>query len=250
MKEKLRMAATILPVLLVPLLKNRNEIKDHPDVQKLAKNSNILYSKAKDKTQTVTEAGVKGFNETRDFVSEKYHASKDKREYNKQMKAHDKSLSKLNKLEAQFEADKEKHRKKRMESLLSTETLNHDEKESRMNVSKGHQKLTTERPDTTNVKELNEQFVEQTEYEDDYSPGALHLKHKDLLDPRSAHLREEAKERKVERAEKRDDSLFGKHRRQNERHIENHGRKTGYGEKYQKSDSLKQFIEWKDKHND
>lgn len=249
MKDKIRMAATVLPVLLVPLIRNRKEIKEHPDVKKLAKNSNILYDKVKDKAQVVTEVGATGYNETRDFISSKYQNSKQKHAYNKQIKDYNKLQKELEKLEADFEKDKDAHRNARLEKETVVSTPSSEELESRMQVSKGSQKLNIQKPDTKNVRELNERFVEGTEYEESYEPGSLHRKHKDALDPKSARLREENKDLKEQREASRDESLFGKHRRENERHIQNIGRKTGYGEAYQKPDSLREFQDWKEKHN-
>ena len=147
-----------------------------------------------------------------------------------------------------YEADVEKARDKRLKSKikeLDTDLPTSEEKQNKMSVPDKNKKLDIDRPTTTNVQELNEEKVIGTEYKDDYSHGELFLKHKTKLDPKSAVLWKEKRERPGSRATEVDDSLFLKHRLRNDAHFESNGRTTGTGTNYVKSDAHLAFDDYK-----
>ncbi|MFC7286356.1 hypothetical protein ACFQL6_07835, partial [Phocicoccus pinnipedialis] len=79
MNKKLRMIASLAPLILVPLIRERSKIKDHPDMVKLNDNSRLLYGKAKGSLDAATakakNASIVVADKTKDsaeFISEKY----------------------------------------------------------------------------------------------------------------------------------------------------------------------------------
>lgn len=77
MNKKLRMIASVAPLILVPLIKERSKIKDHPDVVKLNDNSKLLYGKAKGSvgaaTTKVKHAGSVVADKTKDSAEFTFH---------------------------------------------------------------------------------------------------------------------------------------------------------------------------------
>lgn len=256
MNKKIRMIVSVAPLILVPLIKERKKIKNHPDMEKLSENSALLYGKARDKvssaTDTVKDASTTVADktkDTKDYISEKYSDSRKKHHYKKEMNDYEKKLKKEEKLLKKYEDDIEKYRDKRLNDKvkeLDTDLPTSKEKEKKMDVSQKNKKLDLDKPKTTNVRELNDQFVLGTEYEDDYSNGDLFMKHKNALDPRSAEM-DRKRELPGSRVEEVNDSLFLKHRLRNEAHIDSHGRKTGDRTDYVKSDAHSAFDEYKAK---
>ena len=255
MNKKLRMIASVAPLILVPLIKERSKIKDHPDVVKLNDNSKLLYGKAKGSvgaaTTKVKYAGSVVADKTKgsaEFISEKYTDNRKKHQYKKEISEYEKKLKKEEKLLKKYAANVEKARDKRLKSKikeLDSDLPTSEEKQNKMGVQDKNKKLDVDRPTTTNVQELNEEKVIGTEYKDDYSHGALFLKHKTKLDPKSAALWKEKRERPGSRATEVDDSLFLKHRLRNDAHFESNGRKTGTGTNYVKSDAHLAFDDYK-----
>ncbi|WP_411843448.1 hypothetical protein [Salinicoccus sp. HZC-1] len=121
MNDKVRMAVTLLPVLLVPLFNERNRIKEHPDVQKLGTASNAVYGTAKDKgthaARAVKNASTSTYHTGKSAVSTVSGVISDKRQetaYKKDIKSYQKSVKEEDALLRQFEKEKEKHRKNRL----------------------------------------------------------------------------------------------------------------------------------------
>lgn len=255
MNKKLRMIASLAPLILVPLIKERSKIKDHPDMVKLNDNSRLLYGKAKGSLGAATakakNASIVVADKTKDsaeFISEKYLDNRKKHYYKKEMSSYEKKQKKEDKLLEKYEADVEKAREKRLNEEakeLDTNVPTSEEKQNKMDIQDKNKKLDIERPETTNVQELNEEKVIATEYKEDYSHGELFLKHKNTLDPKSAQLWKEKRERPGSRSAEIDDSLFLKHRLRNDAHFEKSGRTTGTGTGYVKSDAHLAFEEYK-----
>ncbi len=130
MNKNVKTLLNVLPIILVPLFTERDRIKEHPDMQKLGSFSSTAYHNVKDK-------GEDAYQTVRDTSSTIYHTGKsaantvgskisDKRQeraYTKDIKSYQRSIKKEDKLLAQFEKDKEKHRRKRMKEGLSKETV-------------------------------------------------------------------------------------------------------------------------------
>lgn len=121
MNDKVRIAVTLLPVILVPLFSERKRIKKHPDMQKLGTATDSVYSTAKDKSanavNTVRNAGSSTFHTGKSAaqtVSSKVSDKRHERAYKKDIKTYQDSIKQEQSLSKQFEKEKKKHRAKRL----------------------------------------------------------------------------------------------------------------------------------------
>lgn len=101
-KDTVRTAINVAAVILVPLISERNRIKDHEEVKKAKAFSLKAYDKtsqitkaAKDKTIHATEKAVHSANtvknstvNTAQFINDKVQTKKKQHDYNQQMNAH------------------------------------------------------------------------------------------------------------------------------------------------------------------
>lgn len=181
MNDKVRMAVTLLPVILVPLFNERNRIKEHPDMQKLGSASTTVYTTAKDKgtnaARAVKNAGTTTYNTSKSAVTTVSGVISDKRQetaYKKDIKAYQKSLKKEDSLLKQFEKEKEKHRKKRLSDktdvkvpkiMQSHSQPDNDEKSELMTVESDH--IETPAPDP-------EIYAEKKSVPDNYGIAAAY----------------------------------------------------------------------------
>ena len=162
MNEKVRMAVTLLPVILVPLFNERNRIKDHPDMQRIGSASADVYHTAKDTGTTaaraVKNAGTSTYNTGKSAVSTVGGAISDRRRttaYKKEMKSYRKSVKEEDSLLRQFEKEKEKHRRKRLSDsaaikvpkiMQSHSQPDNDEKSDLMTVDSEHAEASSPGP--------------------------------------------------------------------------------------------------------
>lgn len=116
-KDTVRTAINVAAVILVPLISERDRIKDHEEIKKAKALSLKAYDKtlqiskaAKDKTIYATEKAVHSANavknstvNTAQFVNEKVQTKKKQHNYNQQMKAHIKQERKEKKVEKHIE---------------------------------------------------------------------------------------------------------------------------------------------------
>ncbi|WP_017547825.1 hypothetical protein [Salinicoccus carnicancri] len=156
MNDKVRMAVTLLPVILVPLFNERNRIKEHPDIQKIGSASADAYHTAKDSGTTaaraVKNAGTNTYNTGKSAISTVGGAISDRRRmtaYKKEMKSYSKSVKEEDSLLRKFEKEKEKHRRKRLSDsaeikvpkiMQSHSQPDNDEKSDLMTVDSEHVK--------------------------------------------------------------------------------------------------------------
>ncbi|AKG73162.1 hypothetical protein [Salinicoccus halodurans] len=191
MNDKVRMAVTLLPVLLVPLFNERNRIKEHPDMQKLGSASATAYSTAKDKgthaAHAVRNAGATTYNTSKSAVSTIGNAISDRRHetaYKKEMKSYQKSLKEEDSLLRQFEKEKTKHRKKRLSEKSEVKVPkimqphsqpDNDEKSDRMTVESEHVEATSTEPEV---------YAEKKSFPDNYGIAAVY--YEDQSDTRAS----------------------------------------------------------------
>lgn len=153
MNKNIKTLINVLPIILVPLLTERDRIKEHPEIEKLGRFSNTAYHNVKDKSEgayqsvkdtgsTIYQTGKSAAGTVGSKISDKKH----ERAYHKDIKSYQRSIKKEDKLLAQFEKDKEKHRRKRMQQDLSKDTvvpkimqssqgMSHEDKIAGMSVS-------------------------------------------------------------------------------------------------------------------
>lgn len=192
MNDKVRMAVTLLPVLLVPLFNERNRIKEHPDMKRLGSASTTVYNTAKDKGSTaahaVKTAGTSTYNTSRSAVSTVGGAISDKRQesaYKKEMKSYQKSLKQEDSLLKQFEKEKEKHRKKRLSDksgvkvpkIMQSHTQpDNEEKSGLMTVHDEHVETSTPDPEVyAEKKSLPDNYGIAAAYYEDQSDNRASL---------------------------------------------------------------------------
>ncbi|CAM2859412.1 hypothetical protein [Salinicoccus roseus] len=198
MNDKVKMAATLLPVILVPLFNERKRIKKHPDVQKIGEASTTVYHAAKDKgssaAESVKNAGTSTYQTGKSAVSKVGGAVTDKRmkhTYKKDQKQYEQSLKQEESLLKQFEKEKEKHRKDRLkeqtESRISVpkmlqsgpEEKNGDKSQS-MTVSDDHREPDAVSPEAQAEKKSNpDNYGIAVEYDTDQSRNRASLSEDD-----------------------------------------------------------------------
>lgn len=130
MNKNIKTLLNVLPIILVPLLTERQHIKEHPEMKKLGRFSSTAYHNVKDKGEGVYRS-VKDTSSTiyhtgksaADTVGSKISDKKQERAYQKDIKSYQRSIKKEDKLLAQFEKDKEKHRRKRLQENLGKDTI-------------------------------------------------------------------------------------------------------------------------------
>ncbi|MGO1923320.1 MAG: hypothetical protein ACTH14_05755 [Jeotgalicoccus sp.] len=113
MNKKLKMLATIIPLIAVPLINERKKITQHPDVQKLGSVSNSVYTRVKDSSRDVASSAYESTKNTAQTIGTKMSNTLEERSYNKEVKSYQKSLNQEESLEKRFEKDKEAHRENR-----------------------------------------------------------------------------------------------------------------------------------------
>ncbi|MCD2138923.1 hypothetical protein [Salinicoccus halitifaciens] len=155
MNKNIKTLLNVLPIILVPLFTERNRIKEHPEMEKLGRFSSTAYHNVKDKGEGVYQS-VKDTSTTiyhtgksaADTVGSKISDKKQERAYQKDIKSYQQSVKKEDKLLVQFEKDKEKHRKKRLQGNFTKDTIvpkimqsgnemSNDDKIAGMTVSSG-----------------------------------------------------------------------------------------------------------------
>ena len=114
MNKNLKMLATIIPLIAVPLFNERKKITKHPDVQKLGAVSNSVYTRVKDSSKDAASSAYKSTKNTAQTIGTKVSNTLEERSYNKEVKSYQKSLDQEESLEKRFEKDKEAHKAKRM----------------------------------------------------------------------------------------------------------------------------------------
>ena len=113
MNKNLKMLATIIPLIAVPLFNERKKITKHPDMQKLGSVSGSVYTRVKDSTAGAASSAYETTKNTAQTIGTKVSSTLEERSYNKEVKNYQKSLGKEESLEKRFEKDKAAHREKR-----------------------------------------------------------------------------------------------------------------------------------------
>ncbi|CAD2079473.1 hypothetical protein GCM10007275_11720 [Jeotgalicoccus coquinae] len=113
MNKNLKMLATIIPLIAVPLFNERKKITKHPDMQKLGAVSGSVYTRVKDSTAGAASTAYETTRNTAQNISSKVSHTLEERSYNKEAKSYQKSLNKEETLEKRFEKDKAAHKAKR-----------------------------------------------------------------------------------------------------------------------------------------
>lgn len=113
MNKNLKMLATIIPLIAVPLINERKKIKQHPDVQKLGSVSNSVYTRVKDSSKHLASNAYESTRDTAETIGTKVSHTLEARSYNKEVKNYQKSLNEEESLDKRFEKDKEAHKEKR-----------------------------------------------------------------------------------------------------------------------------------------
>src|SRR5699024_10077354 len=184
MNDKVRMAVTLLPVILVPLFNERNRIKEHPDMQKIGSASADVYHTAKDRGTTaalaVKSAGSTTYNTGKSAVSTLGGAISDRRReaaYKKEMKSYQKSVKEEKSLLRQFQKKKKKHSKKNIQSHKHPEN---DEKSDLMTVGSEHVEAFTPDPEVfAEKKSLPDNYGIAKSYQEDQSDSRSSLTESD-----------------------------------------------------------------------
>ncbi|KKK34531.1 hypothetical protein WN59_07325 [Salinicoccus sediminis] len=196
MNDKVRMAVTLLPVILVPLFNERNRIKEHPDMQKLGSASADVYHTAKNRGTTaaraVKSAGTSTYNTGKSAVSTVGGAISDRRRmtaYKKEMKSYQKSVQEEDSLLRQFEKKKEKHRRKRLSDsaevkvpkiMQSHSQPDNDEKSDLMTVDSGHMEASSPDPRIyAEKKSLPDNYGIAKSYQEDHPDSRSSLSERD-----------------------------------------------------------------------
>lgn len=153
MNKNIKTLLNVLPIILIPLFTERKHIKEHPDIERLGRFSSNTYHNVKDKGedayQSVKATSSNVYQTSRsavDTVGSKISDKRQERSYKKDMQSYQRSIKKEDKLTEQFEKDKEKHRRKRLESehmdkpkvpkiMQSNTGLSNEEKMAGMTVS-------------------------------------------------------------------------------------------------------------------
>lgn len=111
MNKNIKLLATILPLIVVPLINERKNISKHPDVQKLGAVSNSVYSRVKDSSKNIADKTY----ESAQNIGEKVSHTLDERSYKKEVKSYQKSLNKEESLDKKFAKEKAAHKEKRLQ---------------------------------------------------------------------------------------------------------------------------------------
>lgn len=114
MNKNLKMLATIIPLIAVPLFNERKKIAKHPDIEKLGAVSNSVYTRVKDSSKGAASNAYKSTKNTAQTIGTKVSNTLEERSYNKEIKNYQKSLDQEESLEKRFEKDKEAHKAKRL----------------------------------------------------------------------------------------------------------------------------------------
>ena len=112
--KNIKALATIIPLVVVPLINERKKIKEHPDMKKLGAVSNSVYTRVKDSSKETATNVYHTSKDTASNISEKVSDRLDSRSYNKEQKGYMKSQAKEESLEKKFEKEKANHREKRL----------------------------------------------------------------------------------------------------------------------------------------
>lgn len=113
MNKNLKMLATIIPLIAVPLFNERKKIAKHPDMQKLGAVSNSVYMRVRDSSKDVASSAYETTKNTAQTIGTKVSDTLEERSYNKEVKNYQKSLEQEESLEKRFEKDKAAHKEKR-----------------------------------------------------------------------------------------------------------------------------------------
>lgn len=113
MNKNLKMLATIIPLIAVPLFNERKRIAKHPDMQKLGAVSSSVYTRVKDSSKDAASSAYESTKNTAQTIGTKVSSTLEERSYNKEVKSYQKSLDQEESLEKRFEKDKEAHKEKR-----------------------------------------------------------------------------------------------------------------------------------------
>ncbi|WP_020007005.1 hypothetical protein [Salinicoccus albus] len=123
MNDKVRMAVTLLPVILVPLFSERKRIKKHPDMQNLGSAADSACTTAKDKgtnaAKAVRNAGASTYHTGKSAaqtVSGKISDKRHEHAYKKNIRTYQKNVKEEHSLLKQFEKEKKKHRARRLKN--------------------------------------------------------------------------------------------------------------------------------------
>lgn len=116
MNKNIKMLATIIPLIAVPLINERKKITKHPDVQKLGQVSGSVYNRVMDSSKDAATSAYTTTKNTAQNIGSKVSSRLEDRSYNKEMKGYQKSQSKEESLEKRFENDKASHREDRLDS--------------------------------------------------------------------------------------------------------------------------------------
>lgn len=113
MNKNIKMLATIVPLIVVPLINERKNITKHPDVQKLGAVSNSVYTRVKDSSKHLASNAYETTKSTAQNIGDKVSHTLDERSYNKEVKNYQKSLNKEESLDKKFARDKAAHKAER-----------------------------------------------------------------------------------------------------------------------------------------
>lgn len=112
MNKNIKLLATILPLIVVPLINERKNIAKHPDVQKLGAVSNSVYSRVKNSSKNIADKTY----DSAQHIGERISHTLDERNYIKEQKNYKKSLNKEESLDKKFAKEKAAHKETRLQA--------------------------------------------------------------------------------------------------------------------------------------
>lgn len=199
MNKNIKTLLNVLPIVLIPLFTERKHIKEHPDIERLERFSSNTYHTVKDKGegayQSVKATSSNVYQTGRsavDTVGSKISDKRQERSYKKGMQSYQRSIKKEDRLLEQFEKDKDKHRRKRLEReqtdkpkvpkiMQSNHGMSNEEKTAGMTVSDDLiMDINTVDPKTEAVLQTNVDNQGAAEfYEENQSPSRVSLTKQD-----------------------------------------------------------------------
>jgi hypothetical protein len=118
--KNIKALATIIPLIVVPLINERKNISKHPDMKKLGQVSSSLYNRVKDSSKETATNVYQTSKDTAANIGSKVSHRLEEHNYNKQNKDYKKRQVKEESLEQKFDKDKENHREKRLAKARET----------------------------------------------------------------------------------------------------------------------------------
>lgn len=209
MKKNVRLVVNVLILILVPIIMNREKIMNYINDSGIQEKSGSAISSIKN-TSTKTFKGAKNIGST------VYTSTKE-------------TIANVGeKVEGLTSDDEDLDVPKILKSQSNEEAMKIAELE---NINVKHEKEIDSKM-LENIAKLNEEKVaKHRDYAETLEPGELHQKHKHALDSKAVDLDSPDKDTHSAPADTKDEeknsSLFEKHRKKHEAHIQDIGRKTG-----------------------